>query len=260
MRPQGSLDGSSAPEVRAGLLALEGRARGAVWALALVAANAAVIGAGMLSQRRLLVRLVAGDLEDPGVYHAHDRLVRLAVEARVAVALVAAVLFLRWLHRAVRQVQALRPELALPSPWRAVAGFFVPVLQLFEPVVTLTRLHQAMDPERLPPRTVEVPDPGAGYRAAARRRVPVAWRQVTAPLSLWWLCFLAPAAESFLLVHAGGEAPRHLVLIEQSGTAAIFEAIRVVAAVLGMLVVRAITRRTVEYGERQAVAAAAGDR
>jgi Domain of unknown function (DUF4328) len=108
----------------------------------------------------------------------------LVILTQMAVYLVAAVVFIRWFHRAYANLPAVGIEGLGHSPGWAIGAWFVPVVSLFWPKQIADEIWRGSDP------SLE-PDQGRDWR---RGKVPLFF-------GLWWLAFIA----SSLLVGAGSE-------------------------------------------------------
>jgi hypothetical protein len=214
-----------APAPEPPFVALEGRARPAILALALAAAIAAArIPAALIGQAAVGEARGGG----PG---ADDALTRAETITDVlggiwfAGLVLAAVLFLRWLHRAFRNLHAPGMPLARYTPGWAVGSWFVPFVNLVVPKKATNDAWRAGDPY------AEVP----GF------------------VHLWWAGWIVA---SFL----GNIASRPLWsprkgLDEEHGyytVDLIGAAVEVAAALLAIAVVRSVTQAS-----RRAVAARA---
>lgn len=108
----------------------------------------------------------------------------LVILTQMAVYLVAAVVFIRWFHRAYANLPAIGIEgLGHGSGW-AIGAWFVPIVSLFWPKQIADEIWRGSDP------SLEA-DPGRSWRQG---KVPVVF-------GLWWLAFIT----SSLLVAAGSE-------------------------------------------------------
>jgi hypothetical protein len=108
----------------------------------------------------------------------------LVILTQIVVYLAAAVLFIRWFHRAYANLPAVGIEgLAHSTGW-AIGAWFVPILSLFRPKQIADEIWRGSDPALEPDRAHE-------------------WQQGRVPVffALWWLAFIA----SSLLVGAGSE-------------------------------------------------------
>jgi hypothetical protein len=103
------------------------------WATSLLTAHAAVDGLTVL-----LTLAVLGD-GPPDVLSAVERFLELLGLFMPVLALTTGITFLMWLHRAVRQVQALRIDVGVTPGW-AVGYWFIPFSNLVKPYRTIRNL------------------------------------------------------------------------------------------------------------------------
>jgi hypothetical protein len=151
--------------------------------------------------------------------------------AEVAILLFAAGAFLTWLSRAI----TLSAGLSVTSiPWtasKAVWGFFIPIVNLYQPYQVLRDLHDQLAPDGVPepaPRP-RMDNPG-GYRHVAMEKAPPPRTLPRASIGAWWWLFIA---ERLL-----------------SGVMFVGTACAIAAALLAILVVRAIEGRLEERYRR----------
>lgn len=164
---------------------------------------------------------------------------RIAVALPHAAQLVAALLFLLWLYRAVSSVRAL----GVPLPWgpgQCVLAFVVPIVSLVLPYYVMKALHRASDPSKLPdaPRFRERAD--VGYRDGTREPLPPPRWTLPAPILAWWVLFDAVGLSGLVIPSILGGAAIEWVVAGCD----------VAAAVLCALVVRSIDARQRELCRR----------
>jgi hypothetical protein len=160
----------------------------------------------------------------------------------------AAVLFLRWIHRAVRNASRLGMAIEW-SPEQVVASFFIPVLFFFRPYQAVRELLAASDPADLPDLPAYREREDAGYREAAREVVPSPRWRFSAPVLVWWLFY-------WNVVHIGFSLFTSLLLVigssplDDSGVRAVLAtgsiidvAAKVARGVLCAMVIRGIDAR-----------------
>src|SRR5207247_3085565 len=112
-------------------------------------------------------------------------------------------------------------------------------------------LHDASDPEALPPVVQTIDNPLADYRAPAKRNVLVAWTRVSAPVGLWWAFYVLNAVGSRFLV--GTNVDKNMpAMIETSWKSAVLAGVGVASDLLALWLVRAIDLRTLELARRRA--------
>ena len=165
-------------------------------------------------------------------------LVRIAVVLPHAAQLVAALLFLLWLYRAVSNARALGVPLSW-GPGQSVLAFLIPIVSLVLPYYVMKALHRASLPSKLPdvPRFRERAD--AGYREGAREPLPpLAWT-LPAPILAWWVLFDAVGLSGVVPSLFGGEGIEWVVALCE-----------VAAGVLCAQVVRSIDARQRELCRR----------
>jgi hypothetical protein len=116
-----------------------------------------------------------------------------ALDSFAALSLVvAAVLYLRWVHTAFvvgrhLSVEGLDPR----TPGGAVAAYLLPFVFLLRPYNDLIKLVAGCDPKDLPPVEERVDEDAAGYRANFSVLRSRAYRAIKPPLLSWWLTWLA---------------------------------------------------------------------
>jgi Domain of unknown function (DUF4328) len=103
----------------------------------------AVIGLGAanalseVSEIRLLGRLIDGEVLSPSLLEASDSRAALLGGLQGLAYLAAAVLFIRWFHRAYRNLDALGSHRNHGTGW-AIGGWFVPIMNLWVPYQVTT--------------------------------------------------------------------------------------------------------------------------
>ena len=134
-----------------------------------------------------------------------------------------AVLFLRWTHRAYKNLAAFGTYGLHTTPGWAVGYFFVPIVNLYKPLVIFSEMWRASTPDTDTSNSL-------------------AWGSVRVPglLMGWWLCwvlhgFLDRAVFSQAFRGSGG-TPDPVLSAASDGTG-------IVAAVLAILVVRRLSAR-----------------
>jgi hypothetical protein len=124
--------------------------------------------------------------------------------------LVTAILFLRWFHMAYGNLPALGQQIVTMSPGRAVWGFFIPVLSLWEPYQCMTEIWAVSNS----PLAEEGGPPQGTPRRLAWWWIPFVASGV---LSLWASWLKAPAdqdlARVLLMIHHGLRVLSGLYLI-----------------------------------------------
>ncbi len=250
-----TVEGFAVPETDGGSVAVAAEhrlARAAAWALGLNAVvGVAAIGSSLL-RIALLDRVLAGDVVSMGAA-ARDEWREAAVGlAAVGAWLVCAVVFLLWLHRAYRAAGALRVSGMRSTPRGAVVSFFIPVVNLFRPYQAVRELHDGLDPAALPaPEPRPRPDGAEHYRASAATLPLTPVALPAAPVGAWWACWVASNMVSCVGLRVVGGADA-LALRAQSWASIAGDAFALAAAVLGVLVVRAVDARVRERHRRVA--------
>jgi hypothetical protein len=161
------------------------------------------------------------------------------------VGVVTAIVWLVWQHRAQLNVRALGAANTRYSPAWAVGWWFIPFANIVKPYGAMRELYKASDPE-------------AGA---------VDWDSRPTPklLWLWWTCYLAniilASVASFATRTAARAGPTVHQLIVRHRIEIGAEVVRIIAAILAVMVVRAINARQIakrERVERMTGAAASG--
>ena len=111
---------------------LESRAKAARIALGVVIALAAANALSEFAEIRLLGRVIDGEVVSPSTLDASDSRVALLGGLQGLAYLAAAIFFIRWFHRAYRNLDPLRSHRRYGTGW-AIGGWFVPILALFRP-------------------------------------------------------------------------------------------------------------------------------
>jgi hypothetical protein len=158
--------------------------------------------------------------------------------------LVAYVLYLRWLYRAVANTTLLRAPIKW-TPGQAVLAHFIPIVSLFRPYQVMKALYAANDPSALHDAPVFRDRPAPNYRESARELLPPLRWNHRAPIAAWW--------GIYNLRWIGG-----LVTGASASRAAVggLVAMDVAAAVLCALVVRSVDARQRERHRRLEASAA----
>jgi len=181
--------------------------------------------------------------------------------------------FLLWLHGATALTRRLGGHALRWSPRAAVWSFFIPVLGIVWPYTVMRDLHDVLAPEGAP-----LPGPVAragavGYRDVAMERPMAtfvthvlrgrtgAYRDVVlerppaealppAPVGAWWTTFLLATAVDRIawVLSANGEEPSSLAAA--GGLIAAAHALKFVAALRAVAVVRGVTARLAERHRR----------
>jgi hypothetical protein len=160
----------------------------------------------------------------------------LVVLTQMVVYLVAAVVFIRWFHRAYANLPAVGIEGLGHSTGWAIGAWFVPIISLLWPKQIADEIWRGSDP------SLE-PDQGRTWRQG---KVPVFF-------GLWWLAFIA----STLLVGAGSELWSSAETYSDIKLAAVVEvtgnALGVLSGVLAYVVVDRTSERQQARATRIAI-------
>jgi len=168
--------------------------------------------------------------------------------AQFWVYLVTVVFFLRWIHRAYRNLPALGEPHPEHSPRWAVGGFFVPFLNLVRPFQIVREIWCVSDP---------------GFSTASSEFGFVRAQAMSAPtlVKAWWASFLiASAAGNFVarMTRSGGrKTAEDLWFLTWLIIAT--DLLSVVAAILAILVIRNIDQRQETKNKLLATATASPD-
>lgn len=221
----------------AGVPAYESAHGRAQWAMRLLGA---VIALGVLA-------LLSGSLElgflaraateglSPEDAAANDTRQGLVGILQLITLVATAIVFLRWQHRAHKNLRAFQAGSLEFTPGWAVGYWFVPIMNLFRPYQAINELWKASAPDIEP-----------GNRTA--------WRSLAPPsiTGLWWALFLA----SGFLGRASFRLSTHATTLPELTTASwvtfASDAVDIVAAVCAILVVREIDRRQEAKAARRA--------
>jgi Domain of unknown function (DUF4328) len=189
-----------------------------------------------LAEIRLLDRIIEGEPVSDDEADRSDTRQAVIGAIQFAVYVATAFVFIRWFRRAYRNLAPLGAEHPRYKSWWTIAGWFIPIWNVFRPKQVLNDIWRGSDP-RLPPRTD-------------------AWRDGDVPgfFLLWWLLWIAStyADQVALRLAFTGETPDEL----RDGSIAylVTDAVDAVLALLAIAVVRMTTAR---QEERAAVLGAA---
>ncbi|MFJ2027049.1 DUF4328 domain-containing protein [Streptomyces sp. NPDC087897] len=191
-----------------------------------IAADVFAIGTG-LRVRGLWDRLATDGSPDVhgSAGRAAERLYGAAAIAQGAALLATAVVFIVWFHRTRRNAEVFDAGVQRMGPGWAVGGWFVPVANFWLPY----RVARGV------------------WEAGARTGPDAGWRTVPrTPLTLWWGAWVASllAARVTERMWERAEGPEEIA--RAAGLVAASDALDIVAAVLAVLFVRAVTRMQVE--------------
>ena len=211
----------------------------AVWVrrvlLAIAAIDVLAVAAGV-GQYVLLGRIEAGEAVSDAAVDESDTRVAVVAIVQVAAYLTAMVLFIRWFHRAYRNLPALGASGIRFRPGWAIGGWFVPILGLWRPKQIANDIWRASDPDRPTGQ-------GMGWQEAA----------VPTLLGLWWAAFLLEnwlGNIAFRLsIRGGDEIPD---LERETVVFALSDLVGIAGALLAAEVVRRTTARQEERAARLA--------
>ncbi len=126
------------------------RAKVAVAVLAvIIVADLVALWSGVL-ELRLLDRLIAGETVSDSEATSNDNRQSLVGIAQLVLYILGAVVFIRWLHRAYRNVDAVDPAERHHGTGWAIGGWFVPVLTLWRPKQIVNDVWRAATPTAHP--------------------------------------------------------------------------------------------------------------
>lgn len=172
-----------------------------------------------------LDRVKAGEMVTAEEAESLDlRMLRVAIMQGLAV-LIAGIPFIMWFRRAYRNLGALGIRRLRIKPGWAVGAWFVPVLNAIRPKSIANDIWRATAPDL--PRETEEPPPGG---------------RVSSLLNWWWAAFIV---SGFLYSSGNRVAGRPSIeeLLSEVKRYVFADALSVIAGVLAILVVRAMTER-----------------
>ncbi|MFI7237278.1 DUF4328 domain-containing protein [Streptomyces cyaneofuscatus] len=162
--------------------------------------------------------------------HLHDAI----TDHQPAVFMVTGILFILWFHRTRRNAEVFDPSVQKMGPGWAVGGWFVPVANFWFPYRVADGIW-----------TGSAPIGPEGGRAAVPR----------VQLNLWWALWVASLLSDQLTAHALDHAEKPEQFARGLGLVAAADALEIVAGVLAILFVRALTRMQVERAAQPPVPA-----
>ncbi|WP_065490432.1 DUF4328 domain-containing protein [Streptomyces sp. PTY087I2] len=139
--------------------------------------------------------------------------------------LATAVVFIIWFHRTRRNAEVFDPSVQRMGPGWAVGGWFVPVANFWFPYRVASGVWEASAQTR----------PDGGWRTVPRT-----------PLNLWWGAWVASLLFTRVTGSMWERAEDPEAIVRAGGLVAASDAVDIVAAVLAILYVRAVTRMQVE--------------
>jgi hypothetical protein len=160
--------------------------------------------------------------------------------AELALLIVTAVVFLRWLARAVSTASMMSTIRLKWTSSAAVWSFFMPIVGLWRPYQVLRDLHDLLAPDALPePAPKPVLDGTGGYRHVAMKSAPPRLPVPHTSIGLWWGLFCAARFLNYGDTRLGEAQLRVLG-----------DVLSIASAMLGLFVVRAIDARVHERFRR----------
>jgi hypothetical protein len=192
-----------------------------------IAADVFAIGTGLRLRGFWDRRATEGSLD---VHHADgrlaaERLYGVAAHAQGVALAATAVVFIIWFHRTRRNAEVFDTGVQRMGPGWAVGGWFVPVAGFWFPYRVASGVWEA----------------GARTRSGGgRRAVP------RTPLNLWWSAWVATLLSSRATERLWERAEDPEEIARAAGLVAAADTLDIVAAVLAILFVRAVTRMQVE--------------
>lgn len=161
--------------------------------------------------------------------------------------IVTALLFLRWLHLAVKLTRQLGGRAVEWTPRQAVACFFVPLANFIQPYQLMRDVAAQMDPSRVaepPPRL----DPTAqrDYRTMAYVAAPPPKALPRLMIGLWWGTFVGMSLLALAARHVASPGDGIERFMVQYGLLVASSLMATASAGLAVQVVRSITARIEE--------------
>ena len=185
----------------------------------------------------MLSRIEAGELVSDADIDANDARQTAVGIAQFALLVVAAFIFIRWFHRAYRNLIALGAgELRFTPGW-AIGGWFVPILNLWRPKQIANDVWRGSDP------TYET-----GF---------LVWRHRGAPavFAVWWGLFLVANWSSQVALRLSLTADDLSQLRNATTAYLVADGTDALAALAAIVVVRRTTARQEERARRVAASA-----
>jgi hypothetical protein len=209
----------------------------ATWSLGVLAAldlAAAVTDYGAWGAH---TRVAAGDLGAVGDASRAETRQAIVAFLTFLVFIPAAVFFIRWFHRAYKNLRGLGAPQRYGEGW-AIGAWFVPFLNLVRPKLIANDIWRGSDPQR--------------PHDAPTRDAPV-----PAVLAWWWAAFLVSSWVDNFAARALFRGNDAAALRDADLTSLVGDVLDVVSALLAILVVRAVTARQEERATRRGEATAA---
>ena len=195
---------------------LGGRAAAATAVFGLLLALDAVAVGSSLLEVQLLDRLAAGENVTDAQLDANDTRQMMIGLAQFGLFVACVVTFIRWLHRAYRNIDAISPSYRRFDTGWAIGACFVPILNLWRPKQIVNDVWNSGSP-------------------AGRR--PAFW------LMLWWIGWLASNVLGRIAFPDLGENPTLPQLRQDSVNFMIADGFDVAVIALAILTIRVVTKR-----------------
>jgi hypothetical protein len=207
----------------------------------------------MQIQIGLIERMQRHEVVSQDEIGVHAERVRILAELGLVAGIGAGVLFLYWLYSAhARAIDFGRKGRPLPTPFGAVASFFIPFVNLVRPFSQMHDLLWASDP-----RDLELPlkirmRAAPTYREPAFEVVPVVWKRPRVFVGAWWAGYqmmglISLSAVFYGAVHSRGDLA---TWISTSRVQMVHDVAMVIGGALCIGVMRGITRCQVERFRR----------
>jgi hypothetical protein len=142
---------------------------------------------------------------------------------------VTGVVFLAWLYRAYKNLDAFGAEALTSSPGSALISFFVPMLNLYLPAVAVSELWKASDPASAA---------GEAWQQTRRSRLVIVWWLV---LLAWGIARVIESFWGLRFVPFGRVTSDYYMRLAQ--IAVVLDVFFIVSAMLSLLLVYRINRR-----------------
>lgn len=214
------------PDEPASFRSVSGIAR---WLIILLVAGAlidAVAVVSTLSQVALLQEVTRTRTLADGAAEANDVRQRMIASCQVVLYLVTAVIFLRWISRAYRNLGALSTWKTAFSPGWAIGSWFVPIINLVRPFRIVRETWWVSTFPLDADRSIE------GYKPDA-----------PAAMTAWWAMYLITAVLGQMVFRFSSAATTLPELLDLSYLSIVSDAAGIPTAILAIHVVRLISSR-----------------
>jgi hypothetical protein len=199
--------------------------RAVTWLRVCIATEVGMLACGLINLS-LFERLIAGKVVTDEQIAAIDTATGIMSVAGLVALLVTAVIFIRWLLQARRNVVALGARGLVHSREWATWGWFIPIINLFRPYQVVAEIWRASDP--------------------VAERPPVPKGGVPAMLPVWWGCWVANTLMSqlgFRMQMGLGEASDWADYADVERVMSIAAVPSIIAALLAIRIVRGLDTR-----------------